>query len=76
VRRGLELLGELHGEQNSALPAELIVEAGARQKITRQIVLLMAAGTAIHGLSDERLCLRVYAGLQFNLPRQYAFSSR
>jgi hypothetical protein len=74
VRRGLELLDELHGEQDSASPAELVVEAGARQKITHQIALLVAAGTAVHGLSEERLRLRVYAGLQFNLPGQYAFS--
>jgi len=73
VGRGLELLGELHGEQSSHAPAELIVEPGARQKITRQMVLLAAAGTAVHGLHDDRLRFRLYAGLQFNLPGQYAF---
>lgn len=73
ARRGLELLGELHGEQSSAVPAELIVEAGARQKMTRQIVLLAAAGTGVHGLHDDRLRVRLYAGLQFNLSGQYAF---
>ena len=75
-RHGLELLGELHGEQIHAVPAELIVEAGARQKITRQIVLLMAAGTGVHGLKEERVRLRIYAGLQFNLPGQYDFTPR
>jgi hypothetical protein len=73
ARQGLELLGELHGERSSASPAELIVEAGARQTITRQIVLLMAAGTGVHGSREERVHVRVYAGLQFNLPGQYAF---
>ena len=75
-RRGLELLGELHGERIRAVPAELIVQAGARQKLTQRIVLLTAAGTGVHGLHDERLRLRVYAGLQFNLPGQYSFSTR
>jgi len=56
VRRGLELLGELHGEQSRESP-----------------VLLTAAGTAVHGLHDDRLRFRLYAGLQFNLPGQYAF---
>jgi len=76
TRHGLELLGELHGQQIHAVPAELIVEAGARQKITRQIMLLMAAGTGVHGVHEERVRLRIYAGLQFNLPGQYPFSSR
>src|SRR5262245_63272395 len=68
TRHGLELLGELHGQQIHAVPAELNVDAGARQKITRQIVLLMAAGTGVHGLTEERVGLRIYAGLQLNLP--------
>ena len=74
MRRGLELLGELRGEQSSASPTELIIDAGARRKITRQVAVLMAAGTAVHGLLEERVRVRVYGGLQFNLPGQYAFN--
>jgi hypothetical protein len=74
--RGLELLGELHGEHSSTSPTELIVDAGLRQKFTRQLTLLMAVGTAVHGTHEERVRLRLYAGLQFNLPGNYAFSPR
>jgi hypothetical protein len=74
--RGLELLGELHGEHSSTSPTELIVDAGFRQKITGQLTLLMAVGTAVHGTHEERVRLRLYAGLQFNLPGNYAFSPR
>jgi hypothetical protein len=75
-RRGLELLDELHGEQSSTSPVELIVNVGARQKILRQIAVLAAVGTAVHGLRDDRTRFRLYAGLQFNLPGQYAFGPR
>ena len=74
VRRGLEILGELHGEQSSASPTELIVNVGARQKITRQIAAMTAVGTAAHGVRDDRTRFLLYAGLQFNLPGQYAFN--
>jgi hypothetical protein len=70
---GLELLGELHGERSTNLPTEFIVNLGARQRIIRQIVLLVAVGTAVHGLPEERPRLRLYTGLQFNLPAQYSF---
>ncbi|HEU5256351.1 MAG TPA: hypothetical protein VFU28_10185 [Vicinamibacterales bacterium] len=75
MRRGLELLGELHGEQRRTSPTELIVEGGGRQRITRQIVLLAAVGTAVHGAREDRIRFRLYAGLQFNLPRQYPFGT-
>jgi hypothetical protein len=74
VHRGLELLGEFHGQQSSASPAELIGNAGARQKIVLQIAVQTAVGTAVHGLHDDRTRFLLYAGLQFNLPGQYAFS--
>ena len=75
VHRGLELVGEVHGEHSSTSPTELIIEGGGRQKITRQIVLLAAVGTAVHGLRDDRTRFRLYAGLQFNLPGQYVFGT-
>jgi hypothetical protein len=50
-----------------------VVRDGDDEWITLQIVLLTAAGTAVHGLHDDRLRFRLYAGLQFNLPGQYAF---
>jgi len=72
---GLELLGEVHGETITHSPTELIVDLGGRQKITRQLVLLVAAGTAVHGFHEERVRLRLYVGLQMNLPGRYPFSS-
>jgi len=73
---GLEVLGEVHGEQSKRSPTELIVDLGARQKITRQLTLLMATGTAVHGVRGERVRLRLYGGLQFDLPGQYVFKSQ
>jgi hypothetical protein len=70
---GFELVGEVHVEQ-SKQPAECIVDLGARQKISRKLTLLVAAGTAVHGLSEERTRLRLYTGLQFDLPGRYTFS--
>ena len=72
---GFELLGEVHGETMKHSPTELIVDLGGRQKITRQLVLLVAAGTAVHGLHEERVRLRLFVGLQMNLPGQYPFNS-
>jgi hypothetical protein len=72
---GLELLGEVHGETITHSPSEVIVNLGGRQKITRQLVLLVAAGTAVHGLHEEQVRLRLFLGLQMNLPGQYPFNS-
>jgi hypothetical protein len=69
----LELLGEVHGESRGGEPTELILNAGARQKLGRQAVLMMAVGRAVRGLPAERPRLLVYAGLQLNLPGFYAF---
>src|SRR5262249_14634431 len=71
----LELLGELRGDRTGAPPGELVVNLGARQKLTRQIILLLAAGTAVRGSPEARMRLRFYSGLQFNLPGQYIFES-
>jgi len=71
---GLELLCELHVEHGEHLPAESIVDVGVRQNLTRQITLLAAVGTAVHGSPQERLRLRLYVGMQFNLPSRFVFS--
>ncbi len=72
---GLEVVGEAHGERSKHSPTELIIDLGARQKITLQLTLLIATGTAVHGFSGERVRLRLYGGLQFDLPWQYVFRS-
>jgi hypothetical protein len=69
--RGLELLGELHADHDGAVPTALIVNVGARQKISKTIVLLGSGGAGVHGPAEERVHLRVYAGVQFNLPGDY-----
>jgi len=73
ITRSLELLGELHGERRGSEPAEMIVNVGGRQKLTRQIVLMLAVGRGVHGVPDERPRLLLYAGLQLNLPGYYRF---
>lgn len=69
--RGTEIVGELHGERPDDASTELIVDIGVRQKLTRQIWLLGAVGTGVHGPSEDRLRLRVYAGFQFLLPHKF-----
>jgi hypothetical protein len=54
----------------------VIVNVGGRQKITPRLLLMAAAGTAVRGVPGERPRLLVYAGVQFNLPRQFQFSER
>jgi hypothetical protein len=67
----LEIVGELAGERVDGASTNLIVDIGARQRLTRQIYLLGAVGTGVHGPSDDRLRLRVYAGLTFLLPYKF-----
>ena len=66
----LELLAELHAEKGRS-GSEIIANAGARPKLTRQIVLLLAAGRGFHGPEGEHTRFLCYAGLQFNLPGLY-----
>jgi hypothetical protein len=72
---GFELVGELSGEQSGTLPAGLIVNAGFRKRMTRQLVLLAAAGRGVRGPADDRRQLRLYMGLQVNLPYKYSQST-
>jgi hypothetical protein len=76
MRGGFELLGEVVGERNDGAQAELGFDVGGRQRITKQITLLGAVGTAFRGDAEERTRLRVYAGLQFNLPHKFEFNSK
>jgi hypothetical protein len=64
----LELLAEVHGETFPEQPTELIVNVGARRKLTSRLILLMALGRAVRG-GPERPDVILYAGLQINLPR-------
>jgi hypothetical protein len=73
VTRRLELLAELHGERRGAEPTEVLVNVGGRQKLTHQLIVMLALGRAVHGVTGERPRLLVYAGLQVNLPGYYKF---
>ena len=73
IARRLELLGELHGERRGAEPTELIVNVGARRKITDQLIVMLAAGRAVSGSAEQRPRLLLYAGLQLNLPGFFRF---
>ena len=73
--RGLELVAELSGERSGTSPADLIVNAGFRKRMTRQLVLLTAAGRGVRGPADDCRQLRVYMGLQVNLPYKYSLST-
>ncbi len=69
--RASEALAEWHADRNGAAPIEQILNFGGRQTLTRQLTLLLAAGSAVSGLPAERARLRVYLGLQLNLPHVY-----
>jgi hypothetical protein len=75
VRPRLELLAELHWESQADARDEVIVNVGARPKLTRQIILLFAVGRAIRGPAEERPRLLLYVGMQMNLPGLYSFHS-
>jgi hypothetical protein len=75
VGKRLELLGEVHGVAPEGEPAELVLNAGARRKITRQLTLMLALGHAVRGRDQDRPRLLVYAGVQFNLPDAFDFDA-
>jgi len=74
ARPRLELLGEVHVESRSGSRREVIINAGARPKLTDRLLLLLAAGRAVHG-DEARPRLLVYCGLQVTLPGRYAFDA-
>ena len=71
IGRRLELLGELHTEKDGELPVDEIVNIGARTGLSDKLWLLGGIGTGVNGGSHERVRLRIYVGIQFNLPKQY-----
>ncbi len=70
----LELLGEVHGVHPDGEETELVLNGGARGKLTRQVTLMLAVGHAVRG-GDERRRLLVYAGVQLNLPDTFDFDA-
>jgi len=69
----LELLAEVHGERPKDGSTDWLVNFGARPKLTRQTILMLAVGRGLSGPADERSRLLFYAGLQLNLPGLYSF---
>ena len=66
-----ELLAEIHGEKTDSAPTELMVSVGARRDLWRPLKLLAAAGMVVHGPEESRPHLRLYFGLQLNLPGRF-----
>lgn len=71
IKKKLELLLEGYREQTSGQPAVVIINAGARQHLTRQLTLLFAIGRGVGKFTDERPDWLVHLALQFNLPDRY-----
>jgi hypothetical protein len=69
----LELLAELHGERATNASSELIAVGGGRLKLTSTMIVLMAVGRTARTLPGEGPRIYAYAGLQLNLPHQFAF---
>ena len=67
----LELLAELHAQATRGQPSELIVNVGARPKLTRQLTLLMSVGRTLHTGRGNPARALAYVGLQFNVPGRY-----
>jgi hypothetical protein len=72
IRKRLELLAEVHGERIDRNATELFANIGARPKLTRRLILLLATGRTLLSSEDGPRAY-LYAGLQLNLPGQFAF---
>jgi hypothetical protein len=72
VHKRLELLAEIHGEKSGEDPTELVLNFGARQKLTKKLILMTSVGRAIRG-PDDKPTLLFFAGLQVNTPGQFVF---
>ncbi len=72
VSRRLELLAEFHAEQTPGETSERFVNIGARPRLTRRIMVLLAAGRTVTSHSAESR-VYIYTGLQLNLPDQFSF---
>ena len=67
----LELLAELHRDEQSAI----VAVGGGRFKLTPKIILLLASGHSVRMVSADGPRTYLYAGLQLNIPRQFVFGS-
>lgn len=65
----LEVLGEVHDDATKS--HDLIANIGVRPRLTRQITLLAAIGRTLRNAPSEPHTVRVYIGMQFNLPGRY-----
>jgi hypothetical protein len=74
VGKAFELVSEVFGEQDEPSATELIVNAGGRLALTRQLTLLLAVGKGVRGQADERPNPRLFLGIQFNLPHRSTVS--
>jgi hypothetical protein len=71
INRRLEVLGEFHAEKEGESPVDEILNVGIRTAFSEKLWFLGAVGTGVKGESDERVHLRIYAGIQLNLPKQF-----
>lgn len=71
ARKQLEIVAEIHDDKGRGEPSDFIANFGARPAITPQIRLLLAIGRTLHAGHNVPPSARIYAGLQFNLPKQY-----
>jgi hypothetical protein len=69
--RRFELSENRGREKDGSTPAENLANIGARKTISNQIVLPGSGEAGVNGPSEERVHLRVYVGLQVNLPGAY-----
>lgn len=68
----LELVAEVHGERETRGSTEWIDNIGAREKLTRRTILMVAIGRGMKGPAGDRPRLLLYTGLQLNLPGLYS----
>ncbi len=67
VNKGLELLGEIHGNVDQDFRRnDLIINFGTRWDLNETVTLLLSCGRSLRS-SDDSPTLLVYAGLRFNL---------
>jgi hypothetical protein len=52
----------------------VLLNGGLREKITCQIMLMLAVGRAVTGDAEERPRLLLFGGVQLNLPGLFHFS--
>jgi hypothetical protein len=69
----LEVVLELHGERSNGGSTEWIDNVGAREKLTRQTILMIAVGRGASGPANDRPRLLLFTGVQLNLPGLYDF---